>query len=91
MYAAQECFCVSHYEDLVKNAEKHLPRRAVGEFLRATAHCTQNYLAAMQGELSGFTKSFDYRYRQEPFEKLAVEHVIQSLCGFYEDGDEDAR
>ncbi len=44
LYAAQEYFCLPHYELLCSQAASHLNKKYVGEFIKTTTALTVNYL-----------------------------------------------
>lgn len=81
LFAGQEGFCLPHFGELLERAGRALPRRAAVEFARTAAEIEKRYLARMRAEIGGFTRSFDYRYAGEPFEKEAVEHAAAYLSG----------
>ena len=81
LFAAQEGFCLPHWGELMEYAGKALPRRVFPDFARTASQIEKRYLTRMREEISGFTKSFNYRYAGQPFEKEAVEHAASYLSG----------
>lgn len=81
LFAAQEHFCLPHFGALLEHAGRAYPRRVAAEFARAACEIERRWLDRMQSEIGGFTKSFDYRYAGQPFEKEAVEHAAAFLSG----------
>ncbi|MEA4823932.1 MAG: DUF6062 family protein [Clostridiaceae bacterium] len=79
LFATQEHFCLPHFGALLEHAAKVYPRRVAAEFVRVICEIERRWLTKMQSEIAGFTKSFDYRYAGEPFEKEAVEHAAAFL------------
>ena len=71
LYASQKQFCIPHFMALLEHGFKALPRKIAPEFARVTCEIEKKHLAIVRGEVGGFTKSFDYRYAGQPFEKVA--------------------
>ena len=81
LFSEQTGFCMPHYGQLIERAAKAFPKKTASAFIRSLSELQ---LAALEKELSdvsGFCKSFDYRYRGEPFEKETVEHAATLLSG----------
>lgn len=81
LFRRQEYFCLPHFGELLERANRALPRKHAAVFARDLAGIEQAWLERMRGEVSGFTRSFDYRYNGEPFEKEAVERAAAFLSG----------
>jgi len=81
LYASQKQFCIPHFTALLEHASQVLPRKLAPEFARVTCEIEQKHLETIRGEVAGFTKSFDYRFAGQPFEKEAVEHAAEFLSG----------
>ncbi len=81
LFARAEGFCLPHWSELMEYAGKSLPRRVLPAFVQAASEVMDRYLTRMRAEIGGFTKSFDYRYAGQPFEKEAVEHAAAYLSG----------
>ena len=61
LYAAQEYFCLPHYELLCSQAAAHMSKKYIGEFVKTTTALTVNYLEELNRDVSHFCKMFDYR------------------------------
>ncbi len=82
LYAAQEIFCLPHLAALLKCAEDRLGKKEYPEFLRISVAIAQKGHAALREDLAGFTRSFDYRFQNEPKTervKASVDNTVAYL------------
>jgi hypothetical protein len=52
---------VPHYADLLACSERNLPRKEQAVFMDDLARTCRAYLSTLNGDVSEFCKSFDYR------------------------------
>ena len=78
---AQPYFCLPHYRLLLQIGQKRLNKKKLPEFAAQCAKVVNDYLEALQTDVSWFCKKFDYRYADEPWNnsKDAVERAFKFL------------
>lgn len=83
LFREQDGFCLEHFRQLCARAKKALPGKMKGEFMNDLCNVQSRKLAELQEDVDWFTKKFDYRYKDEPWNnsKDAVQRSIQFLKG----------
>ena len=83
LFAEQDGFCLEHFRQLAAGAKKGLPSKVKADFMNALCGIESRKLAEMQTDVDWFTKKFDYRYKDEPWNnsKDAVQRAIRLLRG----------
>ena len=76
-------FCLPHYKRMIEYASKKMSKRNFRDFYEAAHGIQNNYVKALQGDVSWFCKKFDYRYDEEPWynSKDSVQRSIKFLSG----------
>ena len=83
----KECkgFCVSHFGDLMADAEKELQGEELNEFVSLMKNVMENNLTRIQEELDWFVDKFDYRNQDADWKNSrdALQRTMQKLHGGY--------
>ena len=81
--ANQPYFCFGHYRDLVTVGEYMLPKKTYLAYADECKKVILAYAEKLLGDVTWFTKKFDYRNENEPWgdSKDAVERAIKFLAG----------
>ncbi len=61
LFEEQEALCLPHLTQLIAAAEKNMNKHSVGDFSKAAAALSKQYLETLRGDVSHFCKMFDYR------------------------------
>ncbi len=61
LFEEQEALCLPHFTELVSAAQKNMNKHSVGDFSKAAATLSKQYLETLRGDVSHFCKMFDYR------------------------------
>ena len=87
----QPYFCFTHTAALLKSGLENLPPKQFPAFSEDLIAVAKNGLEKYSGEVSTFTKSFDYRYAGADLgeAKLACEHAVEWLIGCTEPWSEE--
>ena len=77
----QPYFCLSHFEEYLRNAKGNLNKKDYALFYKQISAPTFRYFEELCGDVSWFCKKFDYRYEEEPWgnSKDSVERAIAFL------------
>lgn len=83
LFNEQDGFCLEHFRQLCAGAKKGLPSKVKAEFMNDLCSVQSRKLAELQVDVDWFTKKFDYRYKDEPWNnsKDAVPRAIEFLTG----------
>ena len=65
--AESKGFCISHFDKIIKVAEKKLSEKDFCEFFALIYEKQKAELLRVHGELDWFIKKFDYRFKDEPW------------------------
>ncbi|MBQ7907303.1 MAG: hypothetical protein IJ309_04940 [Clostridia bacterium] len=78
---AQKYFCLPHYQRLMEMAQAKLNKKKFQELSKDVSDIENAYLEKLKGDITWFTKKFDYRYDSEPWydSKDAIERAIALL------------
>ncbi len=60
LFEQQQCLCLPHFSLLMGKVEE-MDRRYASEFAKAAADLCRNYLTTLRGDVTHFTRMFDYR------------------------------
>lgn len=84
VFAEKKGFCLIHLNMLIAAAEKYLNATERKKFLRLLMQLQIENLERIEQELEWFTKKFDYRYNDAPWNnsKDALPRSIQKLKGY---------
>ncbi|MBE7034581.1 MAG: ABC transporter substrate-binding protein [Ruminococcaceae bacterium] len=82
--AACQGFCLPHFKLLLECASHELSGKALSEGKKAITELELTHLKRLQGEVNWFTKKFDYRYQDEPWNnaKDAPKRAMEKLAKF---------
>ena len=61
LFEEQEALCLPHFIELTAAAQKNMNKHSVGDFSKAAATLSKQYLETLRGDVSHFCKMFDYR------------------------------
>jgi len=81
LFSEQQGFCMPHFGQLLERSAKAMPKKVASAFIKSLSSIQLKALEKNLEDVSGFCKSFDYRYNGQPFEKEAVEHAAVLLSG----------
>ena len=81
LFDEAEGFCMDHFLMLIQGANKHLAPKQEGEFVPALIRKQYACMCALQKDVNWFTKKFDYRNNDKPWEnaKDAPQRTIRRL------------
>ncbi len=82
LFAEQPVLCLEHYKDLCNMAKKKLPKKKFPDFADACEKLTANYLTELRGDVTHFTKMFDYRNSGEDADWKNSKDSIQRAIWF---------
>lgn len=84
IFSQKKGFCLVHFKMLILAAEKYLNSNDSRKFLGALVEQQIENLDRIEKELDWFTKKFDYRYNDAPWDnsKDALPRSIQKLKGY---------
>lgn len=91
LFSQQPHFCLPHLAVMLERAAAELGKRDAQDFAQALWALERPYLEKLSADVDYFTKKFDYRYRDAPWNdsKDAVERAIATLTGRpYTPGDQ---
>ena len=79
----QPFFCLPHYRSLIECGREQINKKKFPAFHTVVTAVTTAYFDELRGDISRFTKKFDYRYENEPWgnSKNAIERAIIFLKG----------
>lgn len=60
LFAEQEFICLEHFSEL-STASKGMAKKNQAEFLKAVSELSHKYISSLKGDVTHFTKMFDYR------------------------------
>lgn len=80
---AQKFFCLPHYKHIIEYAKDKLDKKNFSDLYKDISEVEGAYLEKIKGDISWFTKKFDYRYDSEPWydSKDAPERAVKLLAG----------
>ena len=61
LFEEQEALCLPHFIELTTAARKNMNKHSVGDFSKAAATLSKQYLSTLRNDVSHFCKMFDYR------------------------------
>lgn len=85
LFVEQPYFCLRHTVALSERAVDNLGKKLAPDFQRALLDIFDSALTALNGDVSAFCKSFDYRSAGEALteeQKTAAERAVELLAGF---------
>jgi len=79
----QPYFCLAHYADLLRTGEYSMRKKLYPEYAGECKKVMLQYGEKLLGDVTWFTKKFDYRNEDEPWgdSKDAVERALRFLAG----------
>lgn len=82
LYSEQEFICLPHFKRLLQESDR-LPKRLAPAFIQETRQLSQNYLQAVQKDVTHFCRMFDYRNNGGDWgnSRDAIERAISYLTG----------
>lgn len=84
---ARDCkgFCISHFGDLMEQAENELSGEQLTQFVADMDHVMEDNLTRIQSELDWFVDKFDYRNKDADWKNSrdALQRTMQKLHGGY--------
>jgi len=86
IFDSKKGFCLMHFKDLLVGAKNHLSPKQAAIFTDKLAKMELENLERIQKEVNWFTKKFDYRYNDAPWEnsKDSLPRSIEKLVGYCE-------
>lgn len=81
---AQPYICIGHAAKFLAAARQELGRKQLSDFADSLSALLNRRLDGLRADVSGFAKSFDYRYAGESLttgEKTSVERSVRYLAG----------
>lgn len=83
LFNSKKGFCLRHFKLLLEGAKKHLGVRDSAVFLNELAKMQFENLDRIRQEVNWFTKKFDYRYNDAPWENSrdSIQRSIQKIAG----------
>lgn len=84
IFNSKKGFCLIHFRLLLESAKKYLKKDEAAVFADNLLRMQLANLERIQKEVNWFTKKFDYRYNDAPWEnsKDAIQRSIQKLVGY---------
>ncbi len=86
-FAAQRIFCLPHYEILIEEAQKKLPKKLFPAFYADAHRIEKAALLELKNDVSWFCKKFDYRYEDEPW--YQSKDAVNRTIGFFGGTEEE--
>ncbi len=79
----QPYICLPHYKRLLEAGQQELGKKLFSSFYSDLSALVLGYFEQLRGDVTGFTRKFDYRYSGEPWgnAKDAPERMIKFLRG----------
>ncbi|HHX18383.1 MAG TPA: ABC transporter substrate-binding protein [Clostridium sp.] len=84
LFDSQKGFCLKHLKLLLEGTKKYLPPKETAIFINKLMSIQIQNMERIQEEVNWFTKKFDYRYNDAPWNnsKDALLRSIQKLVGY---------
>lgn len=82
LFASQPVLCLEHYKDLCAAAKRKLPKKSVPKFYDVCEQLCAKYLEQLRGDVTHFTKMFDYRNSGEDADWKNSKDSIQRAIWF---------
>lgn len=86
LFAEQPVLCLEHYKDLCLVAKKKMNKKRFPDFAEACEKLTAEYLKELRGDVTHFTKMFDYRNSGEDADwknsKDSIQRAIWYLTSY---------
>lgn len=79
-----QALCLPHLRSVLKAASGNMPKKLLGEFLRAVGEGQKRDFSKIGDDVHRFTLKFDYRNRDMEWgdAKDAPQRAIEKLCGY---------